>query len=166
MHKAKRHAVSALTAVLLGLSAVVVVLTVALLWPYDDVRFPAGPEGHATPMIVEQGGTVTITRPEFCNDNQDIRVTRWAERYDDAGRISAAFELPAVEFYNGGQGLQCFAPSMSSLTLPNYVIGPNGAASVFRLRFETTYRPNAVRVVSVSSWTTRFTVVPSKGAGE
>ncbi len=132
-----------------------------LLYPYDLVTFKGDP-GLATPDVVEQGGIVTVTRDEFCNNGTDTAVHRWADRYDADGNVTASFDLGVVEFYNPTGEPVCFAPSSAGLTLPNFVIGPNGAPGVFRLRLVTTYKPNPIRTVEVVTTSTPFRVLPTE----
>jgi hypothetical protein len=131
-----------------------------LLYPYDAVR--VSPEvGLVSPPVVEQGGTVQITRESFCNDGVSVLVQRWADALGDDGRVLAAFDLGTVEFLNDGTP-RCFEPSSSGVTLPNYVIGADGGAGTFRLRFDVSYRANPVRVVTVSSVSESFLVLPTE----
>jgi hypothetical protein len=129
-----------------------------LLRPYDAVRF-VGEPGVATPAVVEAGGTVTITREAFCNDGVDVTVRRWADAMSDDGRVLASFDIGTVEFYSDGVPF-CSAPSVSGVTLPNYIIGADGAAGMFRLRFSVEYQANPVRTVAVESVTTSFLITP------
>ena len=132
-----------------------------LLYPYDLVTFRGDP-GLATPKVVEQGGVVTVTRDEFCNNGTDISVHRWADRYDSDGNVTASFDLGIVEFYNLTGEPVCFSPSSAGITLPNFVVGPNGSSGVFRLRLVTTYKPNPIRTVEITTTSTPFTVLPAK----
>jgi len=141
--------------------AILALLLFWLLRPYDLVTFKGDP-GVATPQVVEQGGVVTVTREEFCNNGTDIAVHRWADRYDSDGNVTASFDLGIVEFYNLTGEPVCFSPSSAGITLPNFVVGPNGSRGVFRLRLVTTYKPNPIRTVEITTTSTPFTVLPTK----
>jgi hypothetical protein len=126
--------------------------------PYDMVR--VSPEDAVTtPPVVEQGDTVMVTRASFCNDGVDLAVHRWADSMVD-GKPVASFDLGTIVFFSDGEPA-CFEPSVTGVTLPNYVIGPDGGPGAFRLRFDISYRPNPVRTITISSTTTEFVVVPA-----
>lgn len=142
-----------------GLGVVFAFITFALVRPYNDVRFPQGNVGTVEPQTVKEGGVVTVTYPAYCNDNQDVMVQRWADRYYN-GKVVASFSLPPIQFFNKGNGLVCFEPSVSRVTLPNYVAAQSADTAVFRLRLITIYKPNPIRTVRVESFTQTFTVTP------
>lgn len=135
-----------------------------LFWtlrPYDTIR--VSPEvGLATPPTVTQGGTVTITRDFVCNDGGvDVAVHRWADALTPDGRVAASFDLGIIVFTAPPEP-GCAEPSITGVTLPNYVIGPDGGAGTFRLRFDLSYKANPIRVVTVSTVTSSFVVVPKE----
>jgi hypothetical protein len=139
-------------------TALLAVVLVGLLWPYNSIRFPQGNVGTVKPSTVEQGGTIIVTWPAYCNDGVANTVNRFAEVLVE-GRVVASFELPAVAFA-GPPRATCLAPLDQSLTLPNYVVGQDNAPRTFRIRNEITYRPNAIRTVTVEAITVPFTIDP------
>lgn len=147
---------------LVGLTVIILGLVVAMVWPYNDVRFGSSTSRVLTP-VVTQGGTLTVQNPSYCNDDKDITIQRWAEVLNNENTPVAAFELFDVQFFNEGNGLVCFEPSVSSITLPNYVIGANGEPGRFRLHQVVSYFGNPVNEVEVEIWSEPFLVVPDEG---
>jgi hypothetical protein len=155
-----RNCVRWVTAGLVASAAICGLLLFWLLRPYDTVR--VSPEvGLASPPVVTQGGTVTITRDSVCNDGVEVAVHRWADSLLPDGRVAASFDLGTIVFAAPSEPL-CAEPSVTGVTLPNYVIGPDGGAGTFRLRFDLSYQANPVRIVTVSTVTSAFTVMPAK----
>lgn len=146
--------------IIAALSIVLGFTIVLSAWPYDDVRYGAPKSTVLTP-VVHQGGLLTLQNPSFCNDNQDVTIERWAVLVDDKNQQLGAYELFSVQFFNKGRGLQCSAPSVNTLTLPNYVIGVNGTRGRFLLHQIIKYQPNPVKTVTVDHWSTPFLVIPN-----
>lgn len=157
-HRAAHFVLWALVAASIAMTG----LIVAMVWPYNDVRFGSNTSTVLTP-VVTQGGNLTVQNPSYCNDNQDIEIDRWAEVLNNDDQPVAAFELFNIQFKNRGNGLVCFEPNISTITLPNYVIGANGEPGRFRLHQVIRYWPNPVNEVEVEVWSEPFLVVPDEG---
>lgn len=154
-----RHRVAGWVLGLIGAAtALLAVVLVGLLWPYNSIRFPQGNVGTVKPSTVEPGGTIVVTWPAYCNDGYANTVTRFADILVE-GRPVASFALPAVQFAAPPEPT-CLAPVDQSLTLPNYVVGQDRNPRTFRIRNEITYRPNAIRTVTVEAVTVPFVIDP------
>jgi hypothetical protein len=157
-----KHRVAAVA--LLVTSVLIAAWLFALLRPYDAVRFPPAP-ATVTPSVIKAGGEVTLTREAYCNDGVDITLTRWADRIDEHGRVTASLSLPPVQFYPAGPA--CVAPSVQRIVIPDYIKAapavPGGpdVPTKYRLRFETSYQANPIRVVTVESLSEPFVILPS-----
>jgi hypothetical protein len=147
--------------VLLGLTILMCMVILALVWPYNDVRF-GSPTSVVQNPVVKQGGVVFVENPWFCNDNQNTVVERWVDVLDKDDKPIGSYEMFSVQFFRAGTGLNCQKPAVSAFTLPNYVIGVNGAAGRFRLRQVISYKPNPVKTVYVDLLSTPFVVLPVK----
>jgi hypothetical protein len=143
------------------LTGVFAVLFIGLVWPYNDVRFGSEISTIQNP-VVEQGGTLFIQNPSFCNDNQDTYIERWADLLDKEGKPIGSYEMFGIQFFNKGNGLICQEPAINALVLPNYIAGVNGEIGFFRIRQIILYHPNPVRTVYVTTTTTTFMVVSSE----
>lgn len=162
----RRNALAALA--LLTAAALVVLWLGLLLWPYGAVRFASDP-ATVTPGVIERGGTITLTRDGYCNDDVDVTVVRWADRLDEHGHVIASVSLPPVQFFPFPEGSVCLVPSVQRVVIPDYVTaspavagGPDAPTS-YRLRFETTYQANPIRRVTVASFTDPFVILPERG---
>lgn len=159
MKAAIKHRIA--DAVLMAVTLAVLVvglLLVGLLWPYDDVRFPGGNVGTVEPQTIRPGGNITVTWPSYCNDGRATYVERYADVLVD-GEPVAAFELPALMF-PAPDGPVCVEPTVQTVTIPNYVVGPGNRPTQFRLRNEIQYKPNPIRTVTVVAVTEPFTIRP------
>jgi hypothetical protein len=160
-----RHNVAAAVAMLATLGLVAVWLGL-LLWPYDSVRSSPVPS-KITPSVIEAGDTVTLTREWYCNDGVDVVVVRWADRYDASGHITASLSLPPAQFFAAGP--VCYEPSVQLVAIPPYIIavpttaGGPAVPTKYRLRFETTYKANPIRHVTVTSFSDPFVILPERG---
>ena len=135
---------------------------VAMVWPYDDVRYGSAESEVLNPdETVQQGGVLITTNPSFCVDNQDVTIERWADRLDKDGNILASFQMFTIVFRGAGLGLKCYIPSLNKLTLPNYVVSADGTKAHFRLRQYLSYHPNFLRTVTLQTSSTDFIVVPN-----
>lgn len=132
-------------------------VSVALLWPYRDVTFPQGNVGAVTPTTVQELGTVTVTFPAYCNFGQVVTVNRWADIYMD-GQRRASERLGTLTFYPTPGEPECRAPDVQPFGLTTAFKDYTGKGTVYRIRTETTYRPNPIRTVTVEASTEPFTV--------
>jgi len=155
-----RHRFHAIVWPLIGAGLIALIVTLYLLVrPYNDVVYGGG-DSTVTPSTISRGGTITLSRESYCNNNRDVMVERWADRIAPDGRVTASLSLPPVQFFNAGQGLSCFAPAVSAIVIPDYIPAVNGEPTQYRLRFITTYKPNWVRTVEVVSFSEPFTITP------
>ncbi len=153
----KRHRIVAVIA--WTLTACWMSAMVALLWPYSDVTFPKGNVATVTPTTVKELGTVTVTFPAYCNFGQTVTVERYADIYFN-GQLSATEKLGQLTFYPVPGVPECRAPEIQEFGLTTAFKAYNGKPTQYRIRSVTSYRPNAIRVVSVEASTELFTVTP------
>jgi hypothetical protein len=132
-----------------------------MVWPYNDLRVGSPISKVLTPVVV-QGGELEIENPSFCIDDQDVTVERWAEILDEKGAPIGALQIFDLKYLLAGRGLFCQAPAIGRLTLPNYIIGPDGTAAEFRLHSTYRYMGNFVNEVEVETWSETFIVVPEE----
>ena len=147
--------------VLIGLIAMMALIIFWLVRPYNDVYFGSS-SWEVSPKVVEQGGEITLINPSYCNNNQNVWVERWAQILNDKGEVVAAYQLFGVQFLQEGRGFKCFVPSEAKITLPNYVVGPQGRVARFQMHQELFYKPNPVRTVVVSITSDPFVILPNK----
>ena len=154
------HKVARFSVALIAVASIVMAgVLFQTLRPYNLVTFPQGNVGTVEPKVVEAGGTIRVTFPEFCNEGVDVTVLRWAEvLVDDV--VVASFELPSVSF-NAPPEPVCFSPVPQTVVLPNYVVGQSVTdLATFRLHNEITYRPNPFQKVSIFTVTEPFQIRP------
>ena len=164
LRRPKQRAAEIMLWCIMALTMISALIIVARVWPYDDVRF-GSPVSVVVNPVVNQGGPVTLKNSSFCNDNQDTLIERWADVLDDNDNVIASYELFSIQFFNRGNGLYCAAPTSNTLTLPNYVTGPNGENGRFSIRQVISYHPNPVRTVTVTVTSTPFRVISTKENG-
>lgn len=146
-----------ITALAWTLTAAWIAAMFALLWPYNSVTFPNGNVATVQPSIVGEGGTITVTFPKYCNSGQTVTVTRWADIYTD-GRRAASEQLGTLTFYPDPAGPVCFEPRVDQIKLSDAFVAYADAGTTYRIRTETSYRPNLIRTVTVEASTDPFVV--------
>ena len=151
-----RHRIIAVTA--WALTACWLAAMVALLWPYNAVTFPKGNVATVRPSTVGENGTVVVTFPAYCNNGQEVTVTRWADIYAPDGMRLASEQLGTLTFYPRPGGPVCFEPRTDTVKLSDAFVAYADEGTVYRIRTETAYRPNWIRTVVVEATTEPFTV--------
>jgi hypothetical protein len=151
---------NALLSLLVVLTLITIVITYGLAKPYDEVRFGA-PNSVVSETIVPQGGLVTISSSNYCNDGQDTTVERWADLLDNNDQVVASYQIQISDYFRGGQPPICYNPAVARQILPPNVIGFDGRAGRFRFRQIIFYHPNPIRTIRIEIQSNIFTVVPS-----
>lgn len=143
-----RHFLAYLT--LIGASVGWIVIIVWSVWPYSNIS--------ASPFVTNgeqfKAGDVVEMTDMFCWDGTPFRtepllVSVVSERELGAVRFPNGYAIPALE-EKYGQGC---AQSNVKIQIP--VTTPPGEYSI---RYDVTYRPNPIRVVSFSNESNKFTV--------
>jgi len=126
-------------------------MVVWAVWPYEDLLIRGESVLTSGDQAYKPGDRITFERPEgVCNFGTGPQsVFRWIE-YQDGNRIGLP-ENPLVS-ENPPQG--CVTNSTVETVVP-LVAQRNGE---WRFRFDTSYKPNPLRTITVTSYSAWFEV--------
>lgn len=148
--------------------ALMLLLALALLWPYDRVSFSDQPADVVSDEWTEGGipvvraGDSLQLQFSFCNHAQDTKSIRWFDRYtgtvpgfdderDDETEPVQSLAAPDVLYYSNGVD-RCQDDAITETTIPSYI--PTGY--VYRYRVNVIYKPNFARTVQENFDSTPF----------
>ena len=146
------------SAVVLGLAAIVAGLVIlALVYPYARVTVE-------TPIVIDdktvEAGEVVSVETNYCNPGYDVETLVWLDSYapsefpeTDIGPRVASSLVDSLAAYGVANFTGCF-------TAPVYIeIPPTRTPGLYKLRAESTWRLNPIRVDNLTSETEAFQIV-------
>lgn len=125
---------------------------------YGTVTFPQGNVAIVKPNPVQEGESIIITYPAYCNYGTDVTVERFIDVFDKTGFRSASIPINSITFYFKPGTEVCREPEVQEVPLPVEAKAYGGVTTTYAIRSETIYKPNKVSTVVVESTTQKFQV--------
>ena len=144
--------------VVLGLAAIFGAVVIAMLaWPYDQVTVDS--PIRLIDRTVEAGEVVSV-ETDYCNPGYDVQTIVWLDSYapskfpeTDTGPRVASELVDTLAAYGLDEFAGCY------VTEVNIEIPPTRPPGLYKLRAESTWRLNPIRVDSLTTETEVFQVV-------